>query len=264
MTGPARHRKGPLLAATLCTLAFALALPTSAIAATTCPLAAAQAPASPSQAPLAPEDRTCLIDARALGAKPVLYDLRSRSDYASFHIPDAQHASVAEVSRLLRDRPGAVVLYDGGKFRSDAFLLCKRLRDEGLKNFRIIDGGIAAWAQVQRRAERLEVSRLSDAEVSAALSDRNVSAVALSDGYAPVLSEHRIRQATKGSTGRKVLIADTFIPSARLEASLDGKGGPVLYWTGDRDRLVALIHTHLRQDQKRTAGPAQSTACSAL
>ncbi|MET3930815.1 rhodanese-like domain-containing protein [Lysobacter soli] len=239
-----------------------LAMPSVATA--TCPLAATQAHVVPPSTPAAPEDRTCLVDVRAIGTGRALYDVRSRADYLAFHLAGAQHATVAELSRLLRDRPENVVLYDGGKFRSDTFLLCKRLRDEGLRNFKIIDGGIAAWAQAQARPERVALSRLSDADIAAALSDRASLAVPLDNGFAPVLAEHRIRMAAKGATGRRILVATASTPTARLESSMDGKGSPTLVWTGDPDRLVALIHAHLRQDQKRVAGPVQSTACSAL
>ena len=255
-------RRCAKMLAALGTVALAL-FPAPSPAATTCPLATPQATLAPSRSPTVPEDRSCLVDVRSMGTA-TLYDVRSRGEYLSFHITGAGHASVAELSRLLRDQQARVVVYEGGKFPSDAFLLCKRLRDEGLRNFRILEGGIAAWAQAQARPERLALSRLSDTEIAAALSDRTSVAVPLGDGFASVLNEHRIRLASKGATGRRILIADASTPAARLESSMGGKSAPTLYWSGDRDRLVALIHSHLRQDQKRIAGPVQSTACSAL
>src|SRR5688572_15066062 len=110
--------------------------------AATCPLAIAQ-PVTHSASPPAPEDGSCLINARAVGASSEIYDLRSRSEYLAYHVSGARHSSAAELPKVLPGTGNTVVVYDSGKFRSDAFLLCERLRSSGLKNFRIIDGGVA-------------------------------------------------------------------------------------------------------------------------
>lgn len=258
------HRYSSVLARTFGMFALAL-VAHPATSASTCPLAAAPTATQNAPSHAAPEDSSCLVGAKAVRASDEVYDLRSRSEYLEFHIPEARHSNAAELSRILRGSDKAVVVYDSGKFRSDAFLLCSRLRSNGFRNFRVIDGGIAAWAQAHRRPERLTVSRLSDAEVSAALSDPRNSALALDDALRPVLSEHRIRQTSSAGSGRRVIVADTTTPAEKINASLDGSGSAAaFYWIGSRDRLVTLIHSHLAQDQKRVAGPGQSATCSTL
>lgn len=229
-----------------------------------CPLAAGTPAASNKPAASAPEDGSCLVHARSIGTNGPIYDIRGRAEYLSFHIPNAQHSTAAELSRILRGSQQPVIVYDSGKFRSDAFQLCARLRAGGFQNFKIIDGGIAAWAQVNRHPERLGVSRLSDTEVSAALFDPANSAVASTEDFKSVLSEHGIKQRGARTSGRRILVGDTAVPSSRIGTLLDSGGTTAFYWSGGRDQLTALIHVHLAQDQKRVAGPVQSAACSAL
>ncbi|NZA25166.1 rhodanese-like domain-containing protein [Luteimonas sp. SJ-92] len=230
----------------------------------TCPLAVAPVAAQGTPTHAAAEDRSCLISARAVASDAEIYDLRSRSEYLEFHIPGARHSNPAELSRILRGTGGTAVVYDSGKFRSDAFLLCARLRNGGLHNFKVVDGGIAAWTQALSRPERLAVSRLSDAEVSAALSSSGNSAQALGEALGPVLSEHRIRRTAAAGSGRRIFVADPSTPTETIAASMDRSSSTAFYWVGSPDRLVALIHAHLAQDQRRALGPGQSATCPSL
>lgn len=228
----------------------------------TCPLAAHRA-ATAAAVPAAAEDRSCLVSAGAIGDRDI-YDVRSRGEFLRFHVPGARHATPSSLPMTRRGDSRAFVAYDSGKSRSATFLLCSRLRRAGLAHVRLIDGGIAAWAQAHDPGAALAVSRLSDAEVAAALSDPKVRATALDKTIKSVLAEHRIGAGSAAKAGRHILVADVSTPLATLESRLAATKGTAFYWTGTPDRLRELIHAHLLIDQKRVAGPAQSATCSAL
>lgn len=232
----------------------------------TCPLVAARAAAKTPSLPAIVEDRTCLVDAKSVGGNETeIYDVRDRSDFLEFHVPNAQHSSAAALSTILRGSSKVIVIYDSGKFRSDAFLLCSRLRSAGFKHFKMIDGGIAAWAQFHSKPEKIALSRLADAEVSAALSDTSSVAHPLTGSFRSVLQEHRVGQTPAGAkTARSVFLADSTTPIARIEALLNGKNATGFFWLGSEEKLVILLHAHFAQDLKRVAGPAESKTCGAL
>lgn len=233
-------------------------------ASATCPLVAAQPAVKAPSAPVTADENDCLTDANAMN-KGDVFDLRSRAEFIEFHVPGAQHSTVAVLTTSPLAANQNIILYDSGKFRSDAFMLCSRLRRAGLKRFKIVDGGVAAWTQQQHQPEKLALSRLSDAEVSAALFDPQIAAIALTASLKLVLKEHRIRQtADRVHAARKIFIVDPSTPVTQIDALLDGKNATSFYWIGDHQKLVGLLHAHLAQDQKRVAGPAESRTCSAL
>lgn len=236
----------------------------SAWSAAICPLAnAAPSKIEPSSA-VVHEDPTCLAKASSLAAGTRLYDVRSRAEYQQLHIPGATSSSISEVAHLLRSNTTPAVIYDAGKFRSDASLLCARLRNAGARNFKILDGGLAQWSQSNRHPERLAASRLHDAEVAALLTDPKTTATSSSGDVRSLFSEHGIRQGAATASGRRVIIVDPSTPDAKITALLDIKGPTAFYWKGDAAQLLTLVHSHLAQHQKRVAGPAQSATCSAL
>jgi hypothetical protein len=60
-----------------------------------------------------------------------------------------------------------------------------------------------------------------------------------------------------------VLLADAQTPTATLAAKLAAAPG-TFYWIGTAPRLQALLAAQVALARKREAGPAQSSACSAL
>lgn len=229
---------------------------------TTCPLAAGRV-AGPEETTAIAEDRSCLVDAGAIGNRSV-FDLRTRAEFLDFHLPGARHSSRSALMATGRRHPAEIVAYDSGKSRSATFLLCSQLRRAGLTRFKLIDGGIAAWAQRSKRAERLSTNRLGDAEVVAALSDRRATAIALTAPLKAILAEHRLGAPASPPAIRRIVLADPAMPLASVDAQLATDKGTTFYWIGTHQQLRDLIHAHLLQGQKRLAGPVQSTACSAL
>ncbi|MEN5061042.1 rhodanese-like domain-containing protein, partial [Luteimonas sp. TWI1416] len=127
----------------------------------------------------------CLIDAaarRPAGAKIV--DIRSRAEYSPLHIPGAVNQPLQS---LMNAGAGSLIVYDNGRFRSDSLQLCNRLARYGVRDFKVIDGGIAAWAQSARAPGAPDVSRLSDAEVSAALVAGGSKIVPLAGSFSTIL-----------------------------------------------------------------------------
>lgn len=236
----------------------------SAWSAATCPLAKATPSKIESSAAALRDDPTCLVKASSVVAGTRLYDVRSRAEYQQFHIPGATSSSVSEVAHLLRSNTTPAIIYEGGKFHSDALLLCARLRSAGARNFKILDGGIAQWSQSNRHPERLVASRIDDAEVAALLTDPKTTASSSAGNIRSLLSEHGIRQGAAIASGKRVLIVDPSTPDEKITALLDVRGPTAFYWKGDAPQLLALLHSHLAQHQKRVAGPAQSATCSAL
>jgi rhodanese-related sulfurtransferase len=230
---------------------------------TTCPLAAARIDAKAVKTPTIEEDPSCLIKAQSIHNHPT-YDARTRAEFLDFHIPGAQYSTPYALAAMFRNSKTKFVVYDSGKSRSSTLLLCSRLRRAGLTQVKLIDGGIAAWAQAQRRPEKFVLNRLSDDEVLAALLDRHAHAIAMTAPLKSMLTEHRLGVAPEGVPSRRVVLAETASPLANLESQLNASKETAFYWIGTPARLRDLIHTHLLQDQKRIAGPAQSTTCSAL
>lgn len=229
----------------------------------TCPLAATRMHNATAEPPAIATDPTCLVSARAVGAGPI-YDLRSRSEYLEFHIPGAEHSSPSALALIRRGSTTSVVAYDSGKSRSNAFLLCAQLRRAGLSNVRLVDGGVAAWAQLRGQPQQFALSRLSDDEISGALSDRHSRISSLSPALKSVLTEHRLGIAPVQGAKRLIILAEPTTPEAKITTPLGAARETAFYWVGSGDRLRDLIHSHLLRDQKRLAGPNQSASCSAL
>ncbi|HEY0332296.1 MAG TPA: rhodanese-like domain-containing protein [Stenotrophomonas sp.] len=202
--------------------------------------------------------RRCLMSAAQLKAGTTLIDLRSSQAYSAFHIPGATNQ---QLNQLLSQRPRDAVVYDGGRLAQDSALLCERLQRYGLANVRVLEGGIAAWAQSNRDTHALEVSRLEDGEITSALLAGRTSVVALSPGFNAVLASLR-PQASHVGAQELALANNAEEVSARLAQRRSGR--TLLYWIGEPQRLQTLLQTLLVQDHKRESGPGYSPTCSAL
>lgn len=229
-----------------------------------CPLSASLA-ATKAPMPAVADDKSCLIAAKAVGSNEEIYDLRDRTEFIEFHVPGAQNTTVGTLATMPRIGEKRVVVYDSGRFRSDAFLLCHRLRSAGMRQVKVVDGGIAAWAQLHARREALTLNRLSDADVPAALSEASSGAVVLAESLGPALRQFGIKPSSAAAARptRAVLLADAQTSPTTIQAQLT-KSATAFYWVGTADRLQTLLGAHLAQDRKRTAGPAEPKACGAL
>ena len=234
----------------------------------TCPLLANSSLRTASGPVEITEDRTCLASIGELKGDYVLVDARSRDEFAQFHIPGAINLSGSELMTTPTIRGKRAIIYDSGKFSSDAYFLCSRLRKAGTTNFKILDGGIAAWAQSRSDPRTAELSRLSDSEVLSALLSPGSLASSLAPSLSAVLAKSippaRLRTGT--SPSRAVLLATESTPFAAIQARLDShKGKPVsFYWTGTGEKLSQLLAFHSAQESKRNSGPAEPKGCSAL
>ncbi|MCD9026852.1 rhodanese-like domain-containing protein [Luteimonas sp. BDR2-5] len=208
----------------------------------------------------------CLIDAAApFPSTARIIDIRGRAEYSQIHIPNAANQPLQS---LLNAPAGQLIVYDNGRFRSDALQLCERLTRYGVRDFKVIDGGIAAWAQSSRAQGVLDVSRLSDTEASAALVAGNSAVVTLSGGFPSVLRGHGIgvSAANPSSSGRTIILAEPGTSHDQISARLARRNGQntAFYWTGSPEQLANLISAHLAQDQRRRQGPMVNPNCPGL
>lgn len=204
----------------------------------------------------------CLVDAASpLPSLARIIDVRSRVEYSQFHISNALNQPPHS---LVNTRAGPLVVYDSGHFRSDALQLCERLERYGLQDFKVIDGGIAAWVQSRGEQGALAVSRLSDAEASAALAAGTSAVLTLSESFLPVLRSNGITvsAANPSPSGRTIILA---VPGShdRIAGRLRRRAGQntVFYWMGNADQLAGIIGAHLAQDRRRRQGPMVSPNC---
>nr|WP_199038781.1 rhodanese-like domain-containing protein [Dyella sp. ASV24] len=240
---------------------------TNNTAAAQCPalVEAAKHKAPPQAAPTVrpSSGSSCLVSAAALDAPGVeIIDIRDRTQFLQFHVPGAQQASAATLTTLPGLRNRKTVVYGDGKFRSDTIQLCERLRQSGLQQVTVVDGGIAAWAQLHGREEVLATNRLSDAEIAAALAEPGNTPVILADSLKSLASVARSSGSPKAR--RNVVLADAATPVSAIQAQLSKGAATSLYWVGSSDQLSRLLDTQLAQDRKRLAGHGESATCSSL
>lgn len=227
----------------------------------TCPRMrlAAQALPPPPKAPVVERGEDCLVGASALATSGAeIVDLRERERFLAFHVPGARQGSLTELLVRPRSRDRAVVVYDGGHFHADALQLCTRLEHAGLHRVHVVDGGIAAWAQLHRHPEALLVNRLADTEIAAALSEPDTQATALSSSL-----QFAAHAARGPAPGRRIVLADAGTPASRIQPLLS-KGLMTFYWIGSPRRLHELLDTQVAQERKRSQGPGVRNSCSAL
>ncbi len=225
------------------------------------------APVVPLAAPVLTSDSTkakgCLVDAGAIGKEAKIVDLRSREEYATFHIPGADNQPM---TALMNYGSKKAVIYDSGKLQQDAQLLCERAARYGLKQVQVVDGGLAAWSQLYAPAHALEASRLNDAEVSSALLANESQVLSLSAEFGAMLKSIQSSPAARGASRRLIILASSPAQLPQVQKQLTRKPGgrTALYWIGDAARLQTLISNHVAQDQKRLEGRGHSSTCSSL
>lgn len=207
---------------------------------------------------------SCLVNAAALDATGVdIIDIRDRTQFLQFHVPGAQQASADTIATLPAVRSRKTVIYSDGKFRSDAAQLCERLRQSGLAQAHVVDGGMAAWAQLHGREEALATNRLSDAEIAAALAEPGNASIVIADSLKPVAATLP-GNARSSKARRNIVLADAATQASTILTQL-GKGSTTsLYWIGSAEQLRRLLDVQLAQDRKRLAGHGESATCSSL
>jgi rhodanese-related sulfurtransferase len=252
------------IAAVVATLAHAAPPASNALS---CPIDAARDAAQAAEQAAGPRASTrpvvdttgCLVSVQALRPGVRLYDLRERDAFVEFHLPGAQNARLFDLASMPSVDGGDFVAYDAGRLRADALATCEQLRAVGLRKARVLDGGIAAWAQVHDRSRGLQLNRLGDEEVATLLRDRATRAVVLAEPLRPALGA----PAAATRPARTVLLADAQTSTAAIAAKL-AAAPATFYWIGTPERLQALLAAQVALERKREAGPAQSSACSAL
>jgi rhodanese-related sulfurtransferase len=245
--------------------ATAVAAAPPASNALSCPIDAARAAARAAEpAPPAKPvvDTTgCLVPVRMLRPGVRLYDLRAREDYVEFHVPGAQQADVFELAAMPSTNGGDFVAYDAGRRRAEALATCERLRAHGLKKARVLDGGIAAWAQVHDRSRGMQLNRLGDEELAAVVIDPATRAVVLAEPLRPAL--RALPATAPAKPARTVLLADAQTPTAAIAAKVAAAPG-TFYWIGTPQALQSLLAAQVAMERKREAGPSERSSCSAL
>lgn len=226
-------------------------------------------PEKPRIQPLPPNDRheaSCLIDGAASFPNDVrIVDIRSRAEYSQLHVPNSINQPLHS---LMNAGTGQLIVYGNGRFRSDALQLCERLSRYGVRDFKVVDGGIAAWAQSIRSPGVLDVSRLSDTEAAAALVAGNSAIVALSSSFSAILQNHGVRTSASSPqrSGRTIMLAEPSANRDRIATRLVRRAGQntTFYWTGTPEQLSGLIGVHLAQEQRRRQGPMVNPTCPGL
>jgi rhodanese-related sulfurtransferase len=206
---------------------------------------------------------SCLVDATALDSHDDdVFDLRDPDSFLAFHVPGAQRISVAALTTLPGMSSRSAVVYDSGRFRSDALMLCDRLRRYGLKQIHVVDGGIAAWAQAHAKPEVMTLNRLADTDVAAALAEPGSRPIALADTLNQVLPI-TVTTSDQAKAKRLILLATPATLPAAIRTRLR-PGQTAFYWVGTPTQLRRLLDRQLALEQKRLSGPAVSKTCSAL
>ena len=199
---------------------------------------------------------SCLIDAAKVTPSMHLVDLRGRQEYVDYHATGAHNQ---QLNQLMSQRPQGIVVYDGGRLRQDAALLCTRLQRYGLRDVRVVDGGIAALARQRGAVQSVALSRLDDNEVTAAMLSGSARVQSLAPAHGELIASLGIASTTRGQT---VLLAQQQSQvAARFSA---GKAASGVYWVGDASRLRQLLQNSQAQERKREQGPGYNPNCAAL
>ena len=124
--------------------------------------------------PVVLPDPSCAItvgDAKALLARPnaVLVDVRPEADYQAFHIQGAMNGSLSGFRSKMYWRNKAVVVVGPGKAERDLYAECRRLKQAGYQDVRVVRGGMAAWLAADqgvtgRAPTTAQLARLSASE----------------------------------------------------------------------------------------------------
>lgn len=198
----------------------------------------------------------CLIQASRVTQAMPLIDLRTRQDFVSYH---PAGASNQQISQLISQRPRNVVVYDTGRLRQDAVLLCARLQRYGLQDVRVVDGGVAALARHRNAPQAMTLSRLGDTEAAAAMLSGSVRIQSIAPALAQLVAAQGISSAPQGQM--LILGQDQAQVAPHFSAGARTSG---VYWVGDANRLRQLLQTSMAQERKREDGPGYNPNCSAL
>lgn len=75
----------------------------------------------------------------------VLIDTRKSADFVNFHIDGAMNLSPDELRSKPFLRNNAVILIGNGKAEREHYIDCNRLKENGFKQVRVLQGGMPAW-----------------------------------------------------------------------------------------------------------------------
>lgn len=139
------------------------------------------------------------------------------------------------------------------------------MRDAGLKNVRVIDGGIVAWARGRNQAGADMLGRLPDTDVAHLLFDPETRVVVHSASLADAVGDLPNAHSTSPARGvaRTVVLVDPSVSPADIHAALAQARVLPFYWVGTPDSLRRLLASDLAQERKRREGPGERLGCSA-
>lgn len=105
---------------------------------------------SQSQVAEVPPDPSCAItvtETKTLLGRPnvIPVDVRPESDYQAFHIQGAVNGSLSGIRSKPYWRGKTVLLVGHGKAERDLYVQCRRLKQDGFQDVRVLRGGMAAW-----------------------------------------------------------------------------------------------------------------------
>lgn len=112
------------------------------------------------------------LSRRITAPDTVLADVRTAAEYAAFHIENALNATASELAfkRFLHGK--TVVLVGDGKAEQELYAACARLKSQGIKQARVLRGGLPAWlssgqAVLGRAPDAAQLARLTPVELLA-------------------------------------------------------------------------------------------------
>lgn len=75
----------------------------------------------------------------------VLIDTRSAAEFANYHIDGAMNINATDLRSKAFLREKSVVLIGNGKAEREHYIVCKRLKLDGFKQVRVLQGGLPTW-----------------------------------------------------------------------------------------------------------------------
>jgi rhodanese-related sulfurtransferase len=107
-------------------------------------------PTKKTQVAVVKPDLSCAVEPREVAhllksSNMVLIDTRRSTDFVNFHIDGAMNLNPAEVRSKSFLRGKSVILIGNGKGERELYIDCSRLKSNGFKQARVLQGGISAW-----------------------------------------------------------------------------------------------------------------------
>lgn len=211
----------------------------------------------------------------------ILADLRLGTEFASHHIQDALHLSLAELRNKPYWRNKPVILIGSGKVEAEIYSACTQLKQVGYKKVQVLHGGMLQWllqdlpvtgsAPLSAQSGRLSAAELWQESRNPAnlilldqkqsvlrkeISSAQVFALSGVEGVKLILDQYRSRKNKKSFIAAVVLAADPAITDEqiqRLQQSLVPI--PLLVYRDTPEVFEQQLATQKSIWSVRTSGP---------